>query len=335
MTKPTEPDEKIEDSLEEEVSTEKTETKPLPDRSAWRPVGIRIFFAVLALLAFSGLADRIVDGALAPVWETNEAFLNQSLNRSTKYLALLSLPKAVLDAIETGVIEPKAASIGVGRITLGALASPFKDIVDDLWEFMSFSTVLIIFQMALIKAIKLSSLKIIFGLGCLACTWNFSRESLTGKIGASFIILALTAYLIFPLSLNMAAGVYETYQVETDARLTQNLETLGAVFEDVREKLGQVNMANLWTDVKDILSDLSKTAWQTLRLVWDWGLRYLVGVMMMFVIVPLMVLGLVFFIVRQSLAYLDLPAARNALDRRTARSLSLIGRRTRRRSIKP
>ena len=68
---------------------------------------------------------------------------------------------------------------------------------------------------------------------------------------------------------------------------------------------------------------------QGLRTVWDatWGM--VVGLILMFIILPLFTLGTIYLIGRQAMTYLDMPEAVAKLDSAGSRVLGKVGTRSR------
>ena len=166
------------------------------------------------------------------------------------------------------------------------------------------------------------SLKVLLGIGAAFCAVQYHKGAFFGKLGYSFIILSVVTYLVFPFVLFMGAKSYESYQVDKSVRFSENLGTL-------KERAGDIE----FTLNKENLKQVVKTLTQSVNTVWESSLDFFIGVLLMFVLIPLLTMGMIIFILRQSLSYLDMPETAAALETGTKKVLSRIGRRTRSRFL--
>jgi len=282
---------------------------------------IRLLFLLLALGAFSGTVDKLSIHIMKPVWKYDKTFLDKSLLHASGYMAVLYVPKALLSSAETVELEPSVVGSKVGKWKAGELFDPLLDIVDDLWDYMGIVIIFIIVQITILKLIGLVSLKVVLGIGAAFCVVQYHKGTLFGKLGYSFIILSVVTYLVFPFVLFMGAKSYESFQVEKSVRFSENLGTLKEKSSDIEFTLSKEN-----------LKQVVKTLAQTVNTVWESSLDFFIGVILMFVLIPLLTMGMIIFILRQSLSYLDMPETTTGLETGTKKVLSRIGRRTRSRS---
>ena len=307
----------IKNELKEDLTTSSKEVKNIFERPKAKGLIIRFLFLILAFAAFSGQIDKLCNKAMRPVWEYDQKFLNKALLHSSGYMAALLVRKALLASAETAVAEPSFAATKLGKIKIGGLVGPIKDIVDDLWDYMGLVIILIIVQIATIKLIGLISLKVLLGLGAALCFIQYQKGSIFGKLGYSFIIMAIVAYLVFPLVLYMGAEAYEKHQVKKSVEFSENLGVL-------KEKASDIELSPSLSNMKQAVKTLS----QSVRTVWSLALDFFVGVILMFVLIPAFTLGMIIFIIRQALSYLDMPEESAALNTGTKKILSRVGRRT-------
>jgi hypothetical protein len=307
----------IKNELKEDLTTSSKEVKTIFERPIAKGLIIRFLFLILAFTAFSGQVDKLCTNAMRPVWEYDQEFLNKSLLHSSGYMAALAVPKAILATAETIVLEPSGATFKLGEIKVGELIGPFKDIIDDLWDYMGLVIILIIVQIAIIKLVGLISLKIFLGIGAALCFIQYQKGSIFGKLGYSFIIMAVVAYLVFPLVLYMGAEAYENHQVKKSIEFSENLGVL-------QEKASDIELSPSLSNMKQAVKTLS----QSVRAVWNLALDFFIGAILMFVLIPLFTLGMIIFIIRQALSYLDMPEESAALNTGTKKVLSRVGRRT-------
>jgi len=260
---------------------------------------------------------------MKPIWDYDEKFLEKSLLHASGYMAVLFVPKALLSSIKTVELEPTVIGSKAGKWKPGELFDPLLDIVDDLWDYMGIVIIFIMVQITILKLVGLVSLKVLLGIGAAFCVVQYHKGTLFGKLGYSFIILAVVTYLVFPFVLFMGAKSYESFQVDKSVRFSENLGTLKEKASDIEFTLSKEN-----------LKQVVKTLAQSVNTVWESSLDFFIGMLLMFVLVPLLTLGMIIFILRQSLSYLDMPEAAAGLETGTKKVLSRIGRRTRSRFLR-
>ena len=313
----------VDHELKEELVSSTKDEKIVSGRPFVKALIIRFLFLLLALAAFSGTVDKLSINIMKPVWEYDEKFLEKSLLHASGYMIVLSVPKAFLSSAESIEIEPSVVLIKAGKWKAGELLDPLLEIVDDLWDYMGIVIIFIIIQITFLKLIGLVSLKVLLGIGAAFCVVQYHKGTLFGKLGYSFIILAVVTYLVFPFVLFMGAKSYESFQVDKSVRFSENLGTLKEKASDVEFTLSKEN-----------LKQVVKTLAQSVNTVWESSLDFFIGMLLMFVLVPLLTLGMIIFILRQSLSYLDMPEAAAGLETGTKKVLSRIGRRTRSRFLR-
>jgi hypothetical protein len=270
-------------------------------------VGIRFIFLLIALIAFLGLADKLCYRVMKPVWTANEEFLEKSMIYASGGVAVLVGVDGVLSMAQSVVAEPEIAGSKVGSVGIGELISPTKGIVNDLREYLVLSIFLIITQIAIIKLISAISLKVLLGIGSGLCVFQYKRGTLCGKVGASFMIIGLLFYFVYPLAFKAGTDSYKAHQIETSIELSENFGVLKEQVADVTD----VNFSpqQLISQVKQIPMILG----QGIETAWDGTMGLFVGILIMFVFVPLLSLGAVYLIGRHALRYLDMPAGEETL----------------------
>jgi len=311
----------VDHELKEELVSSTKNEKIIIGRPFVKGLIIRLLFLFLALAALSGTVDKLSIHIMKPVWEYDEKFINKSLLHASGYMAILFVPKALLTSVKTVELEPTVIGSKAGKWKPGELFDPLSDIVDDLWDYMGIVLIFIIVQITTLKLIGLVSLKILLGIGAAFCVVQYHKGTLFGKLGYSFIILAVVTYLVFPFVLFMGAKSYESFQVDKSIRFSENMGTLKEKASDIEFTLNKEN-----------LKQVVKTLTQSVNTVWESSFDFFIGVILMFVLIPLLTMGMIIFILRQSLSYLDMPEAATGLETGTKKVLSRIGRRTRSRS---
>ncbi len=307
----------VDHELKEELVSSTKNEKIIIGRPFVKGLIIRLLFLLLALAAFSGTVDKLSINIMKPVWEYDEKFLNKSLLHASGYMAILFVPKALLTSVKTVELEPTVIGSKAGKWKPGELFDPLSDIVDDLWDYMGIVIIFIIVQITTLKLIGLVSLKVLLGIGAAFCVVQYHKGTLFGKLGYSFIILSVVTYLVFPFVLFMGAKSYESFQVDKSVRFSENLGTLKEKASDIEFTLNKEN-----------LKQVVKTLAQSVNTVWESSFDFFIGVILMFVLIPLLTLGMIIFILRQSLSHLDMPEAAAGLETGTKKVLSRIGRRT-------
>lgn len=313
----------VDHELKEELVSSTKDEKIVSGRPLVKALIIRFIFLVLALAAFSGTVDKLSIPIMKPIWEYDEKFLEKSLLHASGYMAVLFVPKALLSSVKTVELEPTVIGSKAGKWKPGELFDPLLDIVDDLWDYMGIVIIFIMVQITILKLVGLVSLKVLLGIGAAFCVVQYHKGTLFGKLGYSFIILAVVTYLVFPFVLFMGAKSYESFQVDKSVRFSENLGTLKEKASDIEFTLSKEN-----------LKQVVKTLTQSVNTVWESSLDFFIGMLLMFVLVPLLTLGMIIFILRQSLSYLDMPEAAAGLETGTKKVLSRIGRRTRSRFLR-
>jgi hypothetical protein len=313
----------VDHELKEELVSSTKDEKIVSGRPFVKALIIRLLFLLLALAAFSGTVDKISINIMKPVWEYDEKFLEKSLLHASGYMAILFVPKALLSSVKTVELEPTVIGSKAGKWKPGELFDPLLDIVDDLWDYMGIVIIFIMVQITILKLIGLVSLKVLLGAGAAFCVVQYHKGTLFGKLGYSFIILAVVTYLVFPFVLFMGAKSYESFQVDKSVRFSENLGTLKEKASDIEFTLNKEN-----------LKQVVKTLAQSVNTVWESSFDFFIGVLLMFVLIPLLTMGMIIFILRQSLSYLDMPEAAVGLETGTKKVFSRIGRRTRSRFLR-
>jgi hypothetical protein len=311
----------VDHELKEELVSSTKDEKIISGRPFIKTLIIRLLFLLLAIAAFSGTVDKLSIHIMKPVWEYDEKFLNKSLLHASGYMAVLFVPKALLASVKTVELEPTVIGSKAGKWKPGEIFDPLSDIIDDLWDYMGFVIIFVIVQITLLKLIGLVSLKVLLGIGAAFCVVQYHKGTLFGKLGYSFIILAVVTYVVFPFVLFMGAKSYESFQVDKSVRFSENLGTLKEKASDIEFTLNKEN-----------LKQVVKTLSQSVNTVWESSFDFFIGAILMFVLIPLLTMGMIIFILRQSLSYLDMPETAAGLETGTKKVLSRIGRRTRSRS---
>ena len=312
-------------AIEEHKTKEKIETvvddhpkgKPAPDDSKiaitnknriLKEVAVRALFLFLAVTAFLGLADKFCNKAMKHVWKGNEAFLEKSMvNASGGIMVLIGIDSA-LSVAESIEAEPSAAGFKVGSVGIGQIISPIKDVVGDLRDYMILSVILVMSQIAIIKLINAISLKVLFGIGSGLCVVQYKRNSIWGKIGASFIILAVLLYFVYPLAFKIGTDAYKAHQIENSVKLSEDLGILKEQVVDL------VDIDLSLVKLVDNVRMMPTVVGQSMKTVWDGTIGLFVGLLIMFVFVPMLSLGVIYLIGRQALTYLDMSVASEKVD---------------------
>jgi hypothetical protein len=163
------------------------------------------------------------------------------------------------------------------------------------------------------------AIKFFLGLGSLSCVIQYNRHTFFGKLGMTLILLFVLTYAFYPLTLGMAAKTYESHQIETSTQVSENLGILKEQASDIELSFGSI---------KDDIKLIPKLLGQGLRTTWDAAVGLIVGLVLMFVLLPLLTLGTIFLIAKRALNYLDMPDLSNKLESSTKKLVNNIGSRT-------
>jgi len=281
---------------------------------------IRCIFLIIAISAFSGQAQHATNGIMGPVWEYDQTYLEKTLINLGGSLFVLSVPKGFMEVAKTIEVEPSVVGSKAGSIKAGEILEPYLHIIDDIWDFLVLSTYLVIGQLAALKLIKLVAIKFFLGLGSLSCVIQYNRHTLFGKLGLTLILLFVLTYAFYPLTLGMAAKTYESHQIETSTQVSENLGILKEQASDIELSFGSI---------KDDIKLIPKILGQGIRTTWDAAVGLIVGLVLMFVLLPLLTLGTIFLIAKRALNYLDMPDLSKKLESSTKKLVNNIGSSTR------
>ena len=292
----------------------------LKRKSLVKGLMIRCIFFVLAITALSGYMQNTTNRLMGPVWDYNEAYLERTLKNLGGSLFVFSIPKGIMEMAKTAEFEPSFAASKVGSVKAGEILEPYIHIVDDIWDFLVLSTYLVLCQMAALHLIQLISVKFFLGFGALACVIQYNRNTFFGKLGLTLILLFVLTYGFYPMTLNMAARTYESHQIKTSIELSENIGVLKEQASDI-----ELSVDSLKENIKLIPEIMG----QGIRTVWDAALGLVVGLILMFVLLPLLTLGSIYLIAKRALLYLDMPHLSDKLERNTQQLIGGIGSNTR------
>jgi hypothetical protein len=159
------------------------------------------------------------------------------------------------------------------------------------------------------------------GLGAFFCAIQYDRKTFFGKIGLTLIFIFVMTYFFYPLILGMAAKTYEQHQVETSIELSENLGVLKEQISDIDTSLNHI---------KDtIINTIPQIIGQGLNTAMDATWNLLIGLILMFVIIPFMILGTIYLIARHALLYLDMPDSIKKFESFSSQTLNKLGSRSR------
>ena len=247
---------------------------------------------------------------MTPVWEDDQEYLEKTLINLGSSLFVLSVPKGLIEVAKTIEIEPSVVGSKAGSLKAGEILEPYVHIIDDIWNFLVLSTYLVIGQLAALKLIKLVAIKFFLGFGAAACAIQYNRHTFFGKLGLTLLLLFILTYAFYPFTLNMAAKTYESHQIEASTQLSENLGVLKEQASDIELSFGSI---------KDDIKLIPKILGQSITTAWDSAMGLIVGLVLMFVLLPLLTLGTIFLIAKRALNYLDMPDLSSKLVRSTER----------------
>lgn len=289
------------------------EKTALAMRARRRDMAVRAAFLLLALLCLTGYAGTAADMAMSPVHEGNEDYLKRSLKHAGAWMAGLLALRAGVSVVESLSLEPMGVGFEAGRVV-----EPVNDTLSDIMDLMTMNALLIVFQLAVLDTIKAISLKYLLGTGALLCVISYSRLSNTGRLGLMLMVLGLVLYIVYPLALNMASGVFEEHQARSSVEFSESVGVLTERARDVYPNLmeGGLSAAGL----RDTAGAFSRMLSEGTRALWEglWGL--MTSFAIMFVLAPLMSVGVSYLCLRQAMARLDMPLL--IMDRKAQSLLS-------------
>lgn len=307
-------------AVSEKLDVSKKSLFSSKNRLSFKALAIRVILLVVAFSCFTGYSQQWGNRLMGPVFEYDQQYLEKTLKNLAGSLFLIAAPKGVLEVAQTVELEPGAATIKIGSVKIGQILEPYMHIIDDIWDFLVFSTYLVIAQVAALKLISLISIKFFLGLGVLFCAIQYNRNSVFGKIGLTLIFLFVMTYVFYPLTLGMAAKTYEQHQIEASLQLSENLGVLKEQASDIDLSIRHLN---------DSIKSIPEILGQGLRTAWDATWDLVVGLMLMFVMLPLLTLGTMYLIGRKVMLYLDMPEVAGIMDTAGSHVLNKVGSRPR------
>ena len=281
---------------------------------------IRCVFVLIAIAALTGHFQNTTNRIMGPVWDYDQAYLERTLKNIGGSLFVLSIPKGILEMAKTIEVEPSVVGSKAGSIKVGEILEPYMHIIDDIWDFLVLSTYLVLGQLAALELIQLVAIKFFLGFGAIACAVQYNRHTFFGKLGLTMILLFALTYVFYPLTLSMAAQTYEGHQIETSTQLSENLGILKEQASDIDLSVGKL---------KENIKLIPEMLGQGIRTAWDAALGLIVGLILMFILLPLLTLGSIYMIAKRALIYLDMPDISDKIDHNTRHLASNIGSRTR------
>jgi hypothetical protein len=303
----------------------------LEEGTGWR-LGLRDMllrggFLVLALFCLFGLTSSALDSLSAPLYESNTQYLQRSLKHAGGWMAGLMAVKMGVSAVESVSVEPMGVGMEVGRVV-----EPVGDVLSDLMELMTFNALLIVFQIAVLEVIRAVSLKYLVGYGALLCAFSPSRFSTLGRLGLGLIAIGIVMYIVYPITLNLAAGVFAEHQAAAYMGFTESVGVLKERSSDLFEGilgsgLTVGGLKALAVEFRDVAYSGAETLWQGM-----WGL--LTSFAIMFVLTPLMALGVSYLFIRQIFVSLEMRPAQAGMDRGLSWLSSAAFRRTRKMGLR-
>jgi len=291
-----------------------------------RELLIRAAFLAVSLLCLFGLANSAFDRLTAPLYDSNSQYLERSLKHAGGWMAGLMAVRMGVSAVESVSVEPLGVGMEIGRVV-----KPVGDVISDIMELMTFNALLIVFQIAVLEVIKAVSLKYLVGYGALLCAFSPGRHTPIGRLGLGLISIGLVVYIIYPLALNMAAGVFAEHQSGVYIAFTESIGVLKERTSDLYAGLFEAVLSA--GKLKEIALEFRGVAYTGAEVLWRgmWGL--MTSFAIMFVLTPLMAAGVSYLFVRQIFIWLEMPSGIAAMDSGLSWASRSTGRRTRKRFL--
>lgn len=286
----------------------------------------RAAFLVLALLCLFGVTNAAFDRVSSPLYESNRQYLERSLKHAGGWMAGLMAVRMGVSAVESISVEPLGVGLEVGRVF-----KPVGDVLSDIMELMTFNAMLIVFQMAVLEVIRAISLKYLVGYGALLCAFSHSRFTALGRLGLGLITIGLVVYIIYPLSLNIAAGVFAEHQAGAYMDFTESVGVLKERSADLYSSLFGVGLSA--KKLTSMALEFREVAYSGAEALWSgmWGL--MTSFAIMFVLTPLLAVGVSYLFIRQVFISLEASSAVAAMDTGISWFSRSAGRRTRKRFL--
>lgn len=267
-----------------------------------RTAAIRFLWGGVALLFLLGGVDYLLlQAGLGAVYAEAIGILEAALGSSSRMLLGLTVTKGLVAAFSSVEIN-----LLVAQATLGALLNGVGEVVDTLFRFFLASTALIVGQIGLLTMLQFVGMKLLLGGGALLMALAPDGRSWMVRLGRLGLVSGLVLCILFPLLIVAGAKGIEQHQVISAIENAENLGVLKEQFSDV--SIRDLARAEGIAAARDTL----QTGVQT---VWKGMLALFVSYFMMFVILPLISLGVCYLVIRHAMVTEGFAAGADAADR--------------------
>lgn len=265
-------------------------------------IGPRVAFAVLAVLAFTGLLDTVFQTVgWDVIFERATAMLEESITASSVMTFILATIKGLL-----AMVESAEASMFVASVDVGALVEGLAALIDTAFRFFISMTGLIAAQISLLRIIELAAIPLLIGVGALFMVIQPAAATLFGRTGRLLLAVGVIFYFVFPLLIAIVGGAYETQRVEAEIASQESFGVLQEKASDL--SLSSVTSEEGRDQIQQTLSSGVSSTWQSF-------LGLVTGYILMFVILPLASLGLSYLLLRQVLNSLEFQETAQKIER--------------------
>lgn len=188
---------------------------------------------------------------------------------------------------------------------IGAFFSGFVELIDMAFNFFLSISGLIAAMIAFIKVIELTGISIFAGASFILFAVDPSIKGTLGKIGKSLITIGSVMFFLFPLSIASIGSAYESHRIQTEIQYTENIGVLS-------ERSAEITFRSLSNN--EGRSNALALVKEGTRSLWDGFMSIVVSYILMFVLLPLISLGLCYLIIKKILSDNGQGAASESLE---------------------
>lgn len=205
--------------------------KDSEQRRALRRYRGALVLVLIGLAAYAGILDAVYDHTLGGVFaDSNQAFLDGSINRATKLLVPVGIVKGTVDVVEGSTV------IG---IEIGDVMQPLLEYINLAWRTLVASVVVLLATRAILPAAtSVGGVFLVVALAAYA-VWFAARatrfhtvpvEIVARKCGGLCLLVALFLYLALPFTVFTAGSLSRVATQPLESEYLPTFEQLGRIF---------------------------------------------------------------------------------------------------------
>lgn len=249
----------------------------------------RVVFLVLGILALTGILDSLLLMlGWGNVYSATEEILNASMKSAATNTMLLAVLKGVI-----GILASVEGGAVVVSANVGAFFQGFAELIDLAFNFFLTISGLIAAKIGLIKIIELTGISIFAGAAFLLMAFDPGLKGMLGRLGKVLMAIGMVLFFVFPLTIASVGSAYEQHRIQTEIQYTENVGILA-------ERAGEISFRSLTNE--EGRGNALGVVREGTTVLWDGFMSMVISYILMFVMLPLLSLGLCYLIIKQILA---------------------------------